>query len=1050
MKKQIIRAYLAIVIGALVDVSIIGSTFADTKVVDPAGGGDYTTIQAAVSDLPNPGPRTIIVRAGTYHEAVLFSAENTRAINDGQRIILMGDTNAAPGSVVVIPPPGSSGVSLNQSRFISVQGLAIAGVKGAKVAAIKLSGGSENNQDITIVGCLIHDNAGHGIEVQAGNPRTWIMNNLIHGNGSNVRSGQGILVADGLGETIYVVNNTIVRNASDGAYFGVPRPFYAINNLVVDNGGYGFRRTDGLAIPTRATLLNNMFYANRAGDLANISQTMDDTDTGNRTTTGQEGIGVSGCTFPNCNRATALTALFVDPGTAADFHLAAGSPAIDSGVNSFSDGTDSWAIMDDLDGNARPQDGRGDCLAMVDIGCYEAPAVPCQSNAIPSLASLLFGNGGLLVSNVNAQTLGGVNAADYATVYGTYLGMTVGTATNALNLGDIPPGGYVRTNDARVVNAITALYATGGGTVTVNGNVGTINFAAATTAGTATFAISSGYATNAGVATSAGTAAYASSSAYATNAGSAVSAAAAGTATFAASSGYAATAGYATNAGVATTAGGAAFATSSAYATNAGSALSAATAGTATFAISSGYATNAGAAPVPALSNVLAVGNITGTGIVFSADDSTGSYGVHFADGSGNTNQFFGSSSNLEHVAPTGATGTVWDALNLPYPASTNGNYAGMSVGSATFAAGAGNASFAESASVSSNTLQLGGIGAAAYSTSNQLTATSNTLAAAALAITNGLPTTAITNGLVSATVTNGLATPSVTNGLETIVAANALSNALAAATALKLDITATNSLASVALLASASNTLAAATLAITNGLETITTANALSNALASATLVVTNGLATPTVTNGLQTITTANALSNTLAVATALKLDITGTNSLASVTLLASASNTLATATLAITNGLPTTAITNGLVSGSITNGLALTTGTYIGLSVGTATYAVGAGTASAAANSGYATNAGTATFATTAGSANSAGTASTAVFSTSAAYATNAGTAGVAVTVSATITNTTLVTTNLTVVNQLGGTNWYFAAVTNELQQWFSGEMVYHWYHN
>jgi hypothetical protein len=55
--------------------------------------------------------------------------------------------------------------------------------------------------------------------------------------------------------------------------------------------------------------------------------------------------------------------MLVDP-DAGDFHLTAGSPAIDSGDNSN-------AASTDADGNARPQDGSGLGYAMVDLGAYE-------------------------------------------------------------------------------------------------------------------------------------------------------------------------------------------------------------------------------------------------------------------------------------------------------------------------------------------------------------------------------------------------------------------------------------------------------------------------------------------------------------------------------------------------------------------------------------------------------------------------------------------------------------------------------------------------------
>jgi hypothetical protein len=453
----------------------------------------------------------------------------------------------------------------------------------------------------------------------------------------------------------------------------------------------------------------------------------------------------------------------------------------------------------------------------------------------------------------NAATAAFATSSEYATNAGSAVSAgtatfatSTATATNALNLGNIPPDGYVQTNDTRIARAITNLYSTGGGSVTVSGNIGTIDFGSgaggvtnrwllnggtlftndefevitaggltgvlsnyssrvqltltgsgtatfaesgnyatnagysvsssyatnsgyagssgyATNAGSASFSVTGNYATNAGTATSAGTATFATSSGYATNAGTATFATTAGTAGFATSAGtatFAISANYATNAGAAVSAGTATFATSSGYATNAGTAS---TAGTATFAVSSGYATNAGtatfatsagSAPAQSLSNVLVAGNVSGTGIVMTAKDSANSYGVFFV-GSALTNQLFGSGSNLVHGAPSGATGEVWDAINLPYPASTNGNYQGMSVGTASFATtagtagsatSAGTATFANNANTATNALQLGGTAAAQYATTNLVNTTSNTLRLATLAITNNFGTTVPVN----------------------------------------------------------------------------------------------------------------------------------------------------------------------------------------------------------------------------------------------------------------------------------------------------------------
>ena len=53
-----------------------------------------------------------------------------------------------------------------------------------------------------------------------------------------------------------------------------------------------------------------------------------------------------------------------------------------------------------------------------------------RRTVVPPLARLLLGDGSGLISNVNANTLGGL-AARYATTSGNYPNMSVGTATFA-------------------------------------------------------------------------------------------------------------------------------------------------------------------------------------------------------------------------------------------------------------------------------------------------------------------------------------------------------------------------------------------------------------------------------------------------------------------------------------------------------------------------------------------------------------------------------------------------------------------------------------------
>ena len=97
--------------------------------------------------------------------------------------------------------------------------------------------------------------------------------------------------------------------------------------------------------------------------------------------------------------------------------------------------------------------------------------------------------------------------------------------------------------------------------------------------------------------------------------------------------------------------------------------------------------------------------------------------------------------------------------------AATNGTYPGMNVGSAVFAAGACTATFSDSTSTSTNALQLGGIVAAGYSTTQAVeTARANAIAtnkvaSAAFADSAGTAVFATSAGTATFAVSSGYAT---------------------------------------------------------------------------------------------------------------------------------------------------------------------------------------------------------------------------------------------------------------------------------------------------
>ena len=383
--------------------------------MDAAGGGDFTTIQAAVNSLPNPGPCAVIVKAGTYRETVTIESANSLATSEAQRIVIQSET---PGAAIVDPSAlagtrvGSCATgALNAhgfticsrgsaagdiSGFLTIKGFTIEGATVDGVNIFSSSSTSIAGHDLTIDGNDIHTNGtltgsgnGNGITIGINNPRLWIVNNLMR---NNTRHGVAWTSASPTGTT-YLVNNTIVSNR----WSGVTRPgstsVVLVNNLIAGNGfansGSGNCKCglgqESAGTATSITLKNNMFYGNGSGnspgsglrninDFGSPSDVLDPTDSGNFTTIGHANnassttTGIAGCTFGDCSELHLLTEIV---GT--DFHLKTDpppSPAIDAALASFVAELKEWVPAFDFDGDVRP---RGPAK---DIGFDEAPPIP--------------------------------------------------------------------------------------------------------------------------------------------------------------------------------------------------------------------------------------------------------------------------------------------------------------------------------------------------------------------------------------------------------------------------------------------------------------------------------------------------------------------------------------------------------------------------------------------------------------------------------------------------------------------------------------------------
>ncbi|GAB4311199.1 MAG: hypothetical protein Kow0059_01100 [Candidatus Sumerlaeia bacterium] len=372
-------------LAAVLVLTVMSTALADVKVVDPNGGGDYLTVTEAINDLPNPGPRTIIIRAGVYNDNFDISLANTLATDETQRIVFQRDQDACPGSVVVVTQQPHA-IRISRSKYLTFDGI---DMQGGGRTAYRLEGGNNANQFITIMNCRIrfsnaNNDSDAAIFVGSRNITTQIINNEISYN-----NGNGIVIDADNGGTVngyytFIVNNTIAFNGRNGVEVRDEEPVWLINNVITHNGqqpgttgGRFGLRARAAAIETNVTLLNNMFYNNVGGDLGDnpVNDILDPTDSGNRTTTGLETPGIVGTFFPDGLNTHTPDEIYNYPfAPLYDFKIFTGSPVVDKGINSFIQG-DERVPADDNEGDLRPYGPSVDA-GMDELGLFRAEIFP--------------------------------------------------------------------------------------------------------------------------------------------------------------------------------------------------------------------------------------------------------------------------------------------------------------------------------------------------------------------------------------------------------------------------------------------------------------------------------------------------------------------------------------------------------------------------------------------------------------------------------------------------------------------------------------------------
>jgi hypothetical protein len=346
-RRRIAAAALVVLIVAL-GTGGISPTAAGAAAVRTVPG-QYASIGAAIAASTTGD--TIQVAPGTYHASVDFSGKNLTLVATG-----------GP-SVTTIDADGTTGVSIGPAGVIS--GFTITDGRATFGAGLKVLGAGSVIKGNVFDGNVL-DTGGWGAAIFGNGASPTIEANVFRHNSCDNQFGAGVMtfvnssspyvtdnvVVDNPCAAInliepedaagIVANNTIVRNRAGivGDLFDSTKQRAFVNNIVVDN-------TVGVDLPLapadRPIFNHNLVFGN-------------DTDFA---------AGTTNATGTNAN--LSADPRFVDAAT--DFHLQAGSPAIDQG-------TDDYAPEKDFDQGPRSDDGDGDGIGGEDLGAYERAAPP--------------------------------------------------------------------------------------------------------------------------------------------------------------------------------------------------------------------------------------------------------------------------------------------------------------------------------------------------------------------------------------------------------------------------------------------------------------------------------------------------------------------------------------------------------------------------------------------------------------------------------------------------------------------------------------------------
>lgn len=376
---------------------------------------EYSSIQAAVN-AARPGD-TVLVHDGNYRGFTVYTS--------GKPSSPITIRAAGNGAVIDRPNGNGEGITLNNAHYVIIEGFTVTGMPRAGIASHKASAAwpmrgvivrrntvrnsaSTNIYLSQTADSLIEGNlasgslSSHGIYLaNGGSDNTVLRGNRCFGNAKNGIhfNGDSSMGGDGLHRGLILENNIMHGNTANGLDMDGVQDSLVRNNLIYGNGRNALRafRIDGAAGPKNLKIVNNTLLATPGGGWAlkmsqdlgghtifnnimlsdndstgSISVSSPDFASNNNALVGRlsfDGetsvVGLSAwqaAGFDTASFTTTPVGLFAST-TSADYRLAAGSPAIDTGRATLNDVP---APLADLAGRPRPQG------PAFDLGAYES------------------------------------------------------------------------------------------------------------------------------------------------------------------------------------------------------------------------------------------------------------------------------------------------------------------------------------------------------------------------------------------------------------------------------------------------------------------------------------------------------------------------------------------------------------------------------------------------------------------------------------------------------------------------------------------------------